>query len=243
MYKFDYDYEYKIVKRRSYKNNYYKFIHKLEIPIFNFNRDINFIIVMKKYYWDFIDKRIKIDNNIKFKKFILDVVRYKNIIIKDIQYLLDKYYKFIAKIPKAGAIIINKNNEIIFIKNKGFHKWCLPKGKADFDENGIVTENIDDCAVREVLEETGVNIKSHIDLNNKIHIISKNLTLYIVKNFNSIYRDYTKSIPNEITKVEWIHIDKIPKPFLNNNNKIIYHSNDFSSYVLYIVNKYIRCNL
>jgi len=53
----------------------------------------------------------------------------------------------------AGGIVVNPNNEILWIFRRGF--WDLPKGKLD------PNETIEACAIREVMEETGI---SHLDL-------------------------------------------------------------------------------
>ena len=52
------------------------------------------------------------------------------------------------KIIAAGGLVFNDNNELLMIFRRG--KWDLPKGKLDEDET------IEDCAVREVKEETGL---------------------------------------------------------------------------------------
>ena len=51
----------------------------------------------------------------------------------------------------AGGLVINKNSEILFIYRK--NKWDLPKGKLDEGEN------LEEAAIREVVEETGLDIK------------------------------------------------------------------------------------
>ncbi|MFZ6023345.1 MAG: NUDIX hydrolase [Bacteroidota bacterium] len=48
----------------------------------------------------------------------------------------------------AGGLVYNESNELLMIFRRG--KWDLPKGKLDEGEN------IKDCAVREVMEETGL---------------------------------------------------------------------------------------
>jgi len=49
----------------------------------------------------------------------------------------------------AGGIVVNPNKEILWIFRRGF--WDLPKGKLD------PNETIEACALREVMEETGVS--------------------------------------------------------------------------------------
>src|SRR6185369_1375331 len=52
------------------------------------------------------------------------------------------------KIIAAGGLVTNDNNQLLMIFRRG--KWDLPKGKLDKGET------IEECAVREVEEETGL---------------------------------------------------------------------------------------
>jgi len=54
-----------------------------------------------------------------------------------------------VKIVAAGGLVTNENNELMMIFRRG--KWDLPKGKLDDGES------IEECALREVEEETGIN--------------------------------------------------------------------------------------
>lgn len=53
------------------------------------------------------------------------------------------------KIIAAGGLVTNDNNELLMIFRRG--KWDLPKGKLDEGET------IEECALREVEEETGLS--------------------------------------------------------------------------------------
>jgi 8-oxo-dGTP pyrophosphatase MutT (NUDIX family) len=52
------------------------------------------------------------------------------------------------KIIAAGGLVLNDEKELLMIFRRG--KWDLPKGKLDDGEK------IEDCAMREVKEETGL---------------------------------------------------------------------------------------
>ncbi len=53
------------------------------------------------------------------------------------------------KIIAGGGLVLNEKSELLMIFRRG--KWDLPKGKLDEGEN------IEQCAVREIKEETGIN--------------------------------------------------------------------------------------
>ena len=63
----------------------------------------------------------------------------------------------LTPIIAAGGIVMNPNQEILWIFRRGF--WDLPKGKLD------PNETIEACAIREVMEETGI---SHLVLGKRI---------------------------------------------------------------------------
>ena len=51
-------------------------------------------------------------------------------------------------IEAAGGMVFNTKGELLMMKRKG--KWDMPKGKLDEGET------IEECAIREVIEETGL---------------------------------------------------------------------------------------
>jgi 8-oxo-dGTP pyrophosphatase MutT (NUDIX family) len=57
-------------------------------------------------------------------------------------------FKKFTLIQAAGGLVIDSSNAMLFIFRKG--KWDLPKGKLD------PGEPLDECALREVKEETGL---------------------------------------------------------------------------------------
>ncbi len=58
-------------------------------------------------------------------------------------------------IQAGGGLVLNEHNELLLIFRRG--SWDLPKGKLD------PGESIEDCALREVEEETGVGNLTLID--------------------------------------------------------------------------------
>ena len=66
----------------------------------------------------------------------------------DLEQLKTAFFKKFTIIQAAGGLIKNNENKILMIFRRG--KWDLPKGKLDKDET------LEDCAIREVQEETGL---------------------------------------------------------------------------------------
>lgn len=67
---------------------------------------------------------------------------------EDFEKLKNSFFRHFTLIKAAGGLVKNKNGEILLMFRRG--KWDLPKGK--LDEN----ESIEECAKREVQEETGL---------------------------------------------------------------------------------------
>ena len=66
----------------------------------------------------------------------------------DLEELKKAFFKKFTLITAAGGLVRNEKNQTLLIFRKG--KWDLPKGKLD------KKEKLEDCALREVEEETGI---------------------------------------------------------------------------------------
>jgi len=66
----------------------------------------------------------------------------------DLEELKKAFYKKFTIVLAAGGLVLNEKKQILMIHRRG--KWDLPKGKLDKGEK------LEDCAVREVEEETGL---------------------------------------------------------------------------------------
>ncbi|NRA94034.1 MAG: NUDIX domain-containing protein, partial [Psychroserpens sp.] len=124
------------------------------------------------------------------------------LIDKNPEKLLPKFLKKLPNVIAGGGKVINDKGEILFIFRN--NKWDLPKGKAERKET------IENTAVREVEEETGVKgIHLVKPLETTYHIFKRNGKHKIkITYWFEMSTSYSgKLFPQEdegITKVEWL---------------------------------------
>jgi ADP-ribose pyrophosphatase YjhB (NUDIX family) len=99
----------------------------------------------------------------------LDKPRTLGVIIEDIspQALQKELHELYEPIDAGGGIVQNENGDVLMIYRRG--KWDLPKGKRDDGED------IAQCALREVSEETGLQqLKLGEKICDTFHVYSQN---------------------------------------------------------------------
>lgn len=136
--------------------------------------------------------------------------------------ILKNFTKTIPLVVAAGGVVTNEAGKVLFIYRKD--KWDLPKGRLDKGES------IRDCALREVIEETGVqDLKIENFLRTTYHIF-KNSGTYKLKEVHwfAMKTDYEGELVGEasegIVKVKWKGPRKIKKALQNSyaNIKILF---------------------
>lgn len=127
--------------------------------------------------------------------------------------VLNKFTKAIPLVVAAGGVVTNKEGKVLFIYRKD--KWDLPKGVKK------KKESIEDCAVREVEEETGVkDLKIENFLRTTYHVFKRNRK-YKLKEVHwfAMKTDYEGELVGEasegIEKVKWKGPRKIKKALEN----------------------------
>lgn len=115
------------------------------------------------------------------------------------------------KRPKVGlGVAVIKDGKVLQGKRKGSQgaaTWAFPGGHLEFGES------IEDCARREVMEETSLKIKNikHLDFTNDIFDEEKHyITLFVVADYDS--GDVTLCEPDKCERWEWFDWDNLPKP-------------------------------
>jgi ADP-ribose pyrophosphatase YjhB (NUDIX family) len=130
----------------------------------------------------------------------------------DLATLQTHFFSNFGFIQAAGGVVENENEEILLIFRR--QHWDLPKGKLDEGES------IEQCAVREIEEETGVGdltIQQH--LLNTYHTYKQNGEWILKETFWYWLRttqtgELTPQTEEDIEKAVWIAKEKI-KDILN----------------------------
>lgn len=125
-----------------------------------------------------------------------------NVYSENLAELWEDFTHLFTVVESAGGIVSNQNNEILFISRLG--RWDLPKGKI---EKG---ESLEQAAVREVQEETGLEELILEDfINNTFHIYTErngDRILKITYWFKMSYVGNKNPVPQTeegITAVDW----------------------------------------
>ncbi|ACL04019.1 NUDIX hydrolase [Desulfatibacillum aliphaticivorans] len=126
------------------------------------------------------------------------------------------------KIPRIGvAVIVYKEGEVLLGLRKNAHgegTWALPGGHLEFGESP------EQCAVREVMEETGMAVKNMRPGPYTNDLFEKEgkhyITLFMVCEYAS--GDLTLREPHKCSGWEWFAPDALPEPrFLSLQNLLM----------------------
>ncbi len=138
----------------------------------------------------------------------------------NLQELQTQFFKKFEIHVAGGGLVTNKKNEILLIFRNGF--WDLPKGHLD------AGETIEACAIREVMEETGL---THLQL---LHLLATTYHTY-QKGTHHILKQthwYAMHLPSHqkttpqteegIEAIAWVHPQYI-QPYLQKSHPSIAH--------------------
>jgi mRNA-decapping enzyme subunit 2 len=123
-----------------------------------------------------------------------------------------EFMAYKSRVPVRGAIMLNNTmDECVLVKGwKKGANWSFPRGKINKDENDL------DCAVREVYEETGLDlgaaglVKDEKDMKFiEINMREQNMKLYV---FTAVPKDthFEPRTRKEISKIEWYKLADLP---------------------------------
>lgn len=125
--------------------------------------------------------------------------------------------------PLVGiGVMILKEQGVLLLKRKGSHgegEWCLPGGHLKFGET------FEECAKREVLEETGLEVKSFklISVSNDLRYLKTDNKHYVTIGIIADYQGGEPQImePEKASAIGWFSLDNLPSEFLQGSANII----------------------
>ncbi|UKZ68989.1 uncharacterized protein TrAtP1_010009 [Trichoderma atroviride] len=135
----------------------------------------------------------------------------------------EEFLQYKTRVPVRGAIMLNHDLDSVVLV-KGWKKgasWSFPRGKINKDEDDL------DCAVREVYEETGLDLREAGLVPNEVKPIyieipmrEQHLRLYVFRDvpMDTVFQPRTRK---EISKIEWYKLSDLPtlrKKGPQNNN-------------------------
>jgi 8-oxo-dGTP diphosphatase len=123
------------------------------------------------------------------------------------------------KMPRIGVgVIVQKDGQVLLLRRKQAHgagTWSTPGGHLEYGES------LEQCAIREVREETGVNI-----VEVEFRAITNDLSAASQKHYITVWMEgrYLSGEPvvhadSEVSAVAWFTWNALPKPlFLSLQN-------------------------
>ncbi|MBF03660.1 MAG: NUDIX hydrolase [Flavobacterium sp.] len=182
------------------------------------------------------DKALFLTNEVQketnFKIFLLESIDIKKLIIKLFQNKIENAFlyhpdeKLIMKTLKAkipvvkagGGLVYNEEGNVLFIYRNG--KWDLPKGGTEKNET------MEETAMREVEEETGVSgLSISKKLQKTYHVFKRNGRYKLKQTYWYEMKSTFKGTPQGqedegIEKVVWVSPNEIPKLLENSYENI-----------------------
>jgi mRNA-decapping enzyme subunit 2 len=123
-----------------------------------------------------------------------------------------EFLAYKTRVPVRGAIMLNEEmDEVVLVKGwKKGANWSFPRGKINKGEKDL------DCAIREVYEETGFDVRAADLIKNdddvkdiEVTMREQHMQLFV---FRGVPRDthFEPRTRKEISKIEWYKLSDLP---------------------------------
>ncbi|MGG4479713.1 NUDIX hydrolase [Paenibacillus illinoisensis] len=133
------------------------------------------------------------------------------------------------RVDVAYALILDDtSSKILMVKNKGNASWSLPGGAVEKEET------LDQAAIREAKEETGLDVKVQ-------GIIAINECIFEKKQEHAIFFTFRAEViggrlelirPHEISEIAWMDVDKAGElmPYFKDGIRSLVEGNEIPYY-------------
>jgi 8-oxo-dGTP pyrophosphatase MutT (NUDIX family) len=119
-----------------------------------------------------------------------------------------KFHSYKVRVPVCGAILFNSDlTKVVLVRGWNQRSgWGFPKGKINKDEDER------ECAIREVLEETGFDCRQYLGSETdflEVRVQTQTIRLYLATNVpeETLFETQTRK---EIGKIAWFNLNEIP---------------------------------
>lgn len=178
----------------------------------DFSHD-GFIETMKlieKKHWNYLDNhcsRFPSLPRLNFFKFMEELFVHKKCEseVPNVKEYYKRYDKYKKSLPTSGAAVLYDSYYILLVKVNGSPVFSIPKGKTEHHES------MEDTAIREVKEETGLDLSPVIRKSTPdMHVHVRGTRFYIVES-DVFIRDFRGYNRNEISCIKWFDFETILK--------------------------------
>jgi len=114
--------------------------------------------------------------------------------------------------PRVGVgVIVSKDQQVLLLRRRNVHgagTWSTPGGHLDFGESP------EQCAVREVKEETGLDIDAVVfrAITNDVFTVEGRHYITIWMEGRYLGGEPTVAAPEEASEIGWFPWDALPQP-------------------------------
>jgi 8-oxo-dGTP pyrophosphatase MutT (NUDIX family) len=126
----------------------------------------------------------------------------------------------VLMVRAAGGVVVREDGgarEVVVVHRPAYDDWTLPKGKARKGESD------EDCAVREVQEETGLRCKRGRELASTSYLDSAGREK-LVRYWLMRPADGTLRPSNEVDEARWISFDEADRLLTYEHDRVVLRS-------------------
>lgn len=179
---------------------------------------------IEKAHWDYLDNYSSVSTfypKMNIFSFMEDLFKYKGMTneISRIRDYVRRYDKYKKTIPTAGVVLTHKD-QVLLVRVHGSPLYCLPKGKYDACDG-----DLQETAIRETMEETGVDVRDVITTAQYITVLRTRF--YLIKS-DELIKSFSGYNKNEIKDIRWVkfsYIQSNPTEFSKQVRAVMLHLN------------------